>query len=289
MDYTRFTVSIWVVVLVAALAAAPDAGARDRRARAEAPTLVVVHSDNTPPLSFKGINSTPKGLVFDFWKAWSAQTGIHVTFVQTDWPTSLKMMREGTADVHGGLYYTRDRDAYLDFTIPLFRQVGTLFVRASLPIKAISDLRGRYVAVLEQGYSETWLREHHPELKRRPYKTSRQMVEAARAGEVDALLTEYATLVYQLGTTGQYKDFVSLEDMYEVPIKVAVAQGRSDLLAVVERGIRDMGEARCRKIYERWIIPDDALPGWLWPAAGVGLIALVIGLAAFFSGGRRLG
>lgn len=275
------------VVLVAVLMAAPVVHGRDLRAKAEMPTLVVVHSDNTPPLSFKGMNFTPKGLVLDFWKAWSVQTGIGVTVVQTDWPNSLRMMREGTADVHGGLYYTESRDAFLDFSIPILKQKATLFVRADLDITDISDLRGRYVGVLEQGYSQSWLREHYPELKRKPYKNSRHMVEGARAGEVDGLLTEYATLVYQLGSTGQSRDFVPLQSLYEETLKAAVAQGRADLLELVDQGIRDMGEEQRRKIYERWIIPDDALPGWLWPAAGAGLIALIIGLAAVFSGGLR--
>ena len=197
------------------------------------------------------------------------------------------MIRDGRADVHGGMYFTSARDEYLDFTVPLFSQDASLFVRASLGIKDIDGLADRYVAVLEKGYSESWLKEHYPELKRRPYKNSRLMVEGALAGEVDALLTEYTTIVYQLGATGHYSDFVPLTMTYARETRGAVAQGRSDLLEVVDRGIRDMGAEGRQKVLDRWIIPEDRLPSWLWPALGVGTLALFVGLGSVLAGGRR--
>ena len=234
-----------------------------------------------------GLDGAPKGLVVDFWEAWSATTGIEITLVQATWAETLKMMREGTADIHGGLYFTEDRDGFLDYSTPFFSQKATLFVRASLGIDDVKKLKGCCVAVLDQGYSHYWLARNHPEMICMPYKTSRDMIEAALSGEVEALLAEYTTLVYQLGATGQYKNFIPLAAMYERSMMGAVAHGRPDLLKVVNQGIRKMGEEGREKVFERWIIPENSLPGWLWPAAGVGLVALIASLAAVVTSGYR--
>lgn len=287
MDNTRFLVRTLLCCLAAIFLVATEAFTADRRADRKRSALVVVHSEDTPPLSFNGLDGAPKGVLFDFWTAWSATTGIPIRFVQTSWPDSLQMMRDGRADVHAGMYFTQERDEYLDFTVPLFSQEATLFVRASLGITDVAGLRGRTVAVLEKGFSESWLRKHHPELKRRPYKNSRQMVEGAMADEVDALLTEYTTMVYQLGATDQYKDFVPLATLYEREIRGATAQGKKALVGFLNRGIHDMGEEGRTKVLERWVVPEDRLPSWLWPALGVGALALLVSLGAVLAEGRR--
>ena len=286
MRYIRLLVKCWLIVACSPLLAGVPASAEEA-APFNGKPLVVVHSDNTPPLSFKGLDGSPKGVVVDFWNAWSAATGIDVSIVQANWPDTLQMMRDGTADVHGGLYFTDERDAFLDFSSPIFTQAVTLFVRSSLGIKTVAELGEREVAVLEQGYSAFWLARSHPELKQKPYKTSRAMVEAALACEVDAVLTEYTTLVYQLSATGQCSNFVPLAEMYERPVMGAVSQGRGDLLAIVEQGIRAVGTKKRQKLFERWIIREEGLPGWIWPAVGVGALALFVGLASVFAGGRR--
>lgn len=253
----------------------------------EGPPLIVVHSDNTPPLSFKGVNGAPKGFVIDFWNAWSVKTGIPITFVQTDWPGTLRMIREGKADIHGGLYFSDERDVFLDYTSPYFSQRATLFVRASLNIEDMSQLGDRAVAVLEQGYSEYWLRTKYPDLRRKPYVTSREMVQAALDGEVDALLTEYTTLIYQLGSTGYRDAFVPLATLYERSLHGAVAENNDNLLGILEEGIQAMSPEGREKIFSRWIVSEESLPAWVWPSVGIGMCALIIGVIAMSLAGRR--
>ncbi len=289
MSFIRFSAKALLVVLIVSLAGASVAHGRDRKARGDEASLVVVHSCSTPPFSFMGMDATPKGVVCDFWRAWAARVGVDVAFVQADWPTSLEMMRDGRADIHGGLFYLEERDRYLDYAQPLFPQKATLFVRASQSVRTVSELEARYVGVLDEGYSEYWLSRRYPQLRLRAYPTSLAMVQAALAGEVDALLTEQTTLVTQLGAVGKLDEFVPLVDMYERSIRGAVAEGRTDLLALLERGIRDMGAEERRKIFERWIIVEEAFPDWLLPAAVAGGVSLVIGLAAVGLGWRRPG
>jgi len=246
--------------------------------------LIVVHSNNTPPLSFVGLNNEPKGFVVDYWRTWSNKNGIPIKFVQTDWPGTLRMMRDGEADIHGGLYFNEERDEFLDYADSYFDQEAALFVRNSIGIKDISELGDRPVAVLDQGYSEFYLKEKYPELILKPYKTSKHMVAAAIAGEVDALLTESATLVYQFGTNAKINEFSPIGILYERPLRAAVAQGNTDLLRLVEKGMANLSTRDREHVFNRWIVVE-AYPGWLLPTIILGgvVVAALLWLFMFTS------
>lgn len=246
--------------------------------------LIVVHSNNTPPLSYLGLNHEPKGLVIDFWHAWSEVNGIPIKFVLTDWPGTLKMIREGKADIHGGLYYNDDRADFLDYAPAYFDMDAALFVRKSSLIKSVDDVGSHPVAVLDQGFSEFYLRKNYPEMILKPYKTSKHMAQAAVDGEVDALLTEYTTLIHQLGAQAQTDKFKPIATLYKHSLRPAVRKGNTELLEVVEDGMANMSSDRLEHVFSRWTIAKPGRSGWFVFGVGLGGAAVVImGLFLFLS------
>lgn len=241
--------------------------------------LRIVHSRETPPLSFIGLNGEPKGIVIDYWRAWSLRNKVPVEFILTDWPSTLTMMQNGEADVHGGLYYNVERDAFLDYAEPYFDLQAAIFVRNGLDIAQVEDIGKRPVAVLDAGYSEFFLRKNYPDLHLKRYKSSKEMVAAAVAGEVDALLTEFTTLVHQLGALAKINEFSPIKTLYSHSLRAAVAEGNDSLLTMVKRGEENLTEREKERVFSRWIIePPASFPWWTPLIVVVSLLIAAVGL-----------
>jgi ABC-type amino acid transport substrate-binding protein len=65
--------------------------------------LIVACERNYPPFTQLGVNGKANGLLIDLWRLWAKKTGNQVEFLMTDWPDTLKALKNGTADIHSGL------------------------------------------------------------------------------------------------------------------------------------------------------------------------------------------
>lgn len=250
----------------------------------EAP-LVVVHSNETPPLAFIGFNGEPKGVVVDYWKTWSHKNRIPIKIVLTEWPNTLAMIREGKADIHGGLYYNEERAKFLDYSEPYFTLEAAIFARKGLGIDSIADIGDRPVAVLDKGYSEFFLEKNYPAIRTKKYKSSKDMVQAAVAGEVDAMLTEYTTLVHQLGAVAKVNAFTPVAPLYSRSLRAAVAKGNTRLLERVKQGEAQLTDKDRDRVFSRWVIETSSNYPWWKIIAFIGF-ALVLAIFLFMRGRR---
>ena len=253
----------------------------------EGKPLVIVHVKTMAPLSFTGVNGELKGIIPDYWRVWSEKNGIPIEYVLKDWPETLQMIRDGKADLHGGLYFSDERDEFLDFAGSYIRLGASMFMQSSLGLTDMVEIGDRPVAVLDQGFSEYFLRKNYPELHLVPFKTSRLMIEAAVAGRVGGLLIEQATLFYLLGKLGKIKEFSSLGTLYERSLYAAVAKGNTDLLRVVEEGMDRLTTMDRERVFRRWVVADQPYPGWLFPSLAFGAAVLACIVLLLLVGGRR--
>lgn len=263
----------------AGLAAAPEwDGARP---------LVVVHSRNMPPLSFIGAYGEPKGLIVDYWELWSKVNDVPVKMVLTDWPETLRMVRDGEADVHGGMFYTKERAREFDFEEPFIDMDSAVAVRKGLPVRSIADLKDVPLGVLADGYASQYLKDAYPGIPQKPYKGTAQVVRAALRGEVDALLTERVTLVHLLGEAGKLDEFRMLDVAYKHGIRPVVAKGNRRMFELVKKGMEDIPGRALERTYGRWTIPAPSVPSWLIALASLALLILVGGVFFFLFQFRR--
>lgn len=241
--------------------------------------LVVVHSSRTPPLAYVGFNGEKKGLVVEYWRMWSRQNGIPIKIVLAEWAETLRMVRDGRADIHGGLYVTSERRQYLDFAPTYFDLNAAVFVKKGLGIDSMDGLGSREIGVLDKGYSEYYLKKHHPRQPRRSYASASAMAEDAIAGNLDAMLSECPTMTYLLGKYGRLQDFDMLKPLYTRPMHPAVVKGNDELLALVEGGMKRIPSKECERVFSRWTIPNS--PSSTWLKVILGFIVLLVGGLVF--------
>lgn len=231
--------------------------------RAKEKPLIVVHSGNTPPLSFVGLNGEMKGMVVEYWQLWSKRNDIPIKIVFADWPETLRMIRDGEADIHGGMYFSEGREKNFDFARAYFKLDAAIFVRKELGIESMDDIGTHPVGVLQKGYSEQFLMREYPELQRKSYASASHMMEAAISGDIDVMLCECATMTYLLGQRGENNNFIMLEPLYSRPVQPVVAKGNTALIDLVEKGMDNIPAKESERVFRRWTIPASTYGTWL--------------------------
>lgn len=274
-----------IVLAVALLLPAAGAAAGEGPWTTEHP-LVVVHSAQTPPMAYLGFNGEAKRLLVDYWRLWSKVNGVPIKVVLVDWPETLRMVRDGEADLHAGLFYSDERAQTLDFAPPFFNLDAALAVRAGLHIRSMDELGDRTLGVLDKGYSAYYVRSRYPELNRKEYSSAADLVAGAVAGEVDAMIIERITLVHLLGELGKLGEFRMQDVLYSQEVHPAVAKGKKALLELVERGMLAIPAKERERTFRRWTIPTGSATPWLSMLLGMA-VAVALGLVVFLLFQRR--
>lgn len=245
--------------------------------------IVVAQESDMPPMSFLEVNGQPKGYLIDLWRKWSAETGVPVRFHLVDWADTLTAVRDGKADVHGGLFFTDERDAYLDYSSSFFPSKGGFFVSKDSDVKDIFDLEGKKVGVINKSFYDTYMKRVHPTFQPVRIQTTAELAEMASRGEIEAFLGDYPTIMYQIGTTGKSGAFKVVDFVTEQRFHAAVAEGNTQLLHMVEQGLALIDEDERSSIFKRWIIGEDERSmGWLLPAIFISVLSLLIALIVPF-------
>lgn len=99
--------------------------------------VTVVYPEVMPPYTFLDDAGEAQGLAVDMLRLWSQKTGVAIRWVSAPWEEGLQLMREGKVDIHASLYYTEERDAFLDYATIVAPSAGGIFFH-----KSILDVNG---------------------------------------------------------------------------------------------------------------------------------------------------
>ncbi|MFC1716294.1 transporter substrate-binding domain-containing protein, partial [Candidatus Poribacteria bacterium] len=106
------------------------------------------------PFFFEGADGRPRGILVDIWDLWSRKTGVPVSFLTLPWAETLTQVRDGKVDINAGVFYTTERDTYLDFSQPFFDLATHLFYHTTdKPLTGIDNLVGIRVGLVTEDFS----------------------------------------------------------------------------------------------------------------------------------------
>lgn len=248
--------------------------------------IVVVHDDNMAPLSFFGLNRQPKGFIIDFWRKWSAETGVPVSFRLMNWKAGLEFMRSNEKAVHGGLFKTDERLKYLSYSEEIYPIRTAMFVLKESTLKNIDDLAGQDVGTLDGGAADEYMRTTYPNVRLKPFAGVKQVVEALVKGEVAAVVMDYPTIMYLAGTIGVSKRIAARQMLYKNYLRAAVTKGNDELLNLVARGFDRIDSKEREHILHRWFVTDSSSSNTLKIVVGLSVLGLVVALGGLFFAGR---
>ncbi|HAS62198.1 MAG TPA: sensor domain-containing diguanylate cyclase [Vibrio sp.] len=241
--------------------------------------LVIANSKAWKPFSFINEEGEADGILTDYWREYSRVTGTPVEFMLLDWNASLDAVKEGRADIHGGLLWSRERDSYLDYSQPIMTIETQLFVRQQLLNTDVSELlSGNQPFVLgavEGGFEYSYAQDNYPQLSIKTYVNNSDMVKGAFNGEIDGFVADRQVANFYFHSTKAARHFISVKHLYSGELKPAAKQGQSKLLASLADGMHNVSNESKQKIFSRWMYIETVYPNYFVPVVTVFLVIAV--------------
>jgi ABC-type amino acid transport substrate-binding protein/CheY-like chemotaxis protein/HPt (histidine-containing phosphotransfer) domain-containing protein/two-component sensor histidine kinase len=217
--------------------------------------ITIVYNIGTPPLKFTDEQGDAAGLLIDLWRLWGEKSGVEVEFKAAPWDETLRMVREGEADLHAGLFFKDERDHYLDFTAPLLEMEYFIFSHHTLfGIEKLGDLRGFKVGV-PKGFTHEFVKEHLPQAALGVYPDFQRLYQAAHAGDVRVFVSPIINYQYYLHHNGEGQAFRynHNQPLYAHIYRGAVREGNAKLLKLIDEGLAAITPEERAAVERKWL------------------------------------
>lgn len=219
------------------------------------PLRIAASIDNMP-FHFADAKGKAVGMFVDLWQLWSQKTGLPVEFVPVPWARSLEMVKTGEADIHAGCFFSVQRDAYLDYGAELRDcQTHFFFHESIYGLKALTDLKGFEIGVLDQDYAVEFVRREMPGAALKIYPSHQALFKGIKAGEVKVFICDTPTAIFFLTREGLISAFRyhPSRPLYRKPFFSAVQEGNHDLIRQINQGMAAIGQEERSRIERKWM------------------------------------
>ena len=223
---------------------------------AAADPITIAYCEDCPPFQYADESGRPAGLLIDYWRLWSEKTGIEVRFKSSSWGQSLEMVKNGQADAHAGLFYSRERDEFLLFSTPLGRTDTHLFYHKTLTgPHDLQEILPYRLGLISGDLVESWLKDHAPHASLVPFQSYDELMGALRKGEIKIFAADTLTGLFHLRQSGLSQNFKhdSSRPLYKRVWFTAVAEGWNDLIQIINRGLSQISEPERLHIRRIWV------------------------------------
>lgn len=239
--------------------------------------LTVACSRSWIPYSYADENGEPKGMLVDFWRAFGEEQNVKINFLLTTWSDTLENIKNSKADIHSGLFKSKERATYMDFAkeLPIILSEN-LFVSKDIDVENLDELENNYLGAVKNGYESAFISEHYPKIKLAFYASSQEMIEEATYGQVDAFVSDYAVGVYYLNKYNGKEDFKSVSTFFTKHLYIGVKKGDRELARFISKGVSKMSKDDINRIISKWALQVGVLPDGFMTAIFGGFISLFI-------------
>lgn len=225
----------------------------------ENPRVTVGGSPDWTPFNFADNEGNYQGVAHDYLRLIAKKTGLSLDISIAPWAENLQKAKKGEIDLLGAVYYTEDRERYLNFSRPYFEVLDYFFIRDDVDALIFNDLNGMRVAVPE-GYAHIgFLEKNFPKIEIVRVATFGAAIDAVLEGRAELLYDTYGSLIYTFEKKGintiiPFKSTARFGDKY---IHIATAKGKPELASIVQKGLDAITEVEQREISRRWLGSRD--------------------------------
>jgi len=219
-------------------------------------TIKIVYNTGTPPLKFTDVNNKPNGMFIEIWKLWAQKNNLQIEFIESSWEETLQMIKDGRADIHAGIYYTKERSEFLDYSEkPFFTNKKYFFYDSNISeIFKIEDLKP-YVIGVDNGYPVTYMKNEHPDFYWVEYESADSVNKAFFNNKFKVVLSSLSSFYYYLKKNNldennfKYSNatYAFSKDYYG-----AVKKGNKELLTLINKGFEKISDEELSSIELKW-------------------------------------
>jgi len=216
--------------------------------------IVISVSRFYEPFSMLTPDGRPAGFLIDFWGLWSQKTGIDISFKFGNWQKTLDDLKDGQSDIHSGLFKTKERKEWIEFSEPIYPIASKLyFYNKNKPIGFIG-LEGKKLGVIKGSYQENLVLKKYPNIKTVSFSNTLEVMNALLKDRIYATFgesPEIELLAKRLGILGKlnvYSKFLSVESMH-----AGIAKEKKELYQKVALGISQISKDEIIELEKLWI------------------------------------
>jgi polar amino acid transport system substrate-binding protein len=259
MKFPKLMIFILVCISLVANRPAPASPTTEPKASVE-PTLkkvVIAVSTDTMPFHFSDARGRPSGIIVELWRLWSSKTGIAIEFRSAPRKDTIAMVRDGHADVHGGLNFNPESDRYFDFGEPFTRSDSFFFFHNQIyGLNTVGDLIPYRIGIVRDAQEAAILESALAGATLVEYNNHEALYDAVKRGDirvfadVEQMARHFLT---QRGIAHEYR-YNPENPLDKNAFYPAVVDG-NPILAVIQKGFEQISVQERAEIERRWISP----------------------------------
>ncbi len=227
-----------------------------------------------PLLDIRG--GRPQGVFVDILEAVARDEGWDLEYRIGTWAESYAAATAGTVDLLAAVAYTPERERLLEFSMNVFVESGTLYVKNNSTIATPFDLEGRRIGVLSGAVVtrqfEVFLESYGVRYTLVPFADYEAVLHGVSGGEVDAGICPLS-----LGSALSSRMPVTRTSIFFSPVGITFVAPRRDgegLIAALDRRLEAMKRDPSSVYYaslRRWSLQGrpDLIPEWMRVPLGV--------------------
>ena len=209
------------------------------------------------PFSFLLPDGEPTGLYVDFWKLWSQENNIKITFLPLNFDESIEAIKNGQADFHAGLFSSEERSQWAVFSLPIHRvDSGVYFRNRNTTPPKLSEMTSHRVSVEANIFQEDYLREHYPHLNIVTFTDPQQAINDLLNQKIDAIFSEIPYLDAQIAKIGVRGVFTIGESKVATnEVHALLLKKNAHFLKPINKGINNIPVDKIIRLEKQWL-PD---------------------------------
>lgn len=219
--------------------------------------VTIVLPTNWKPFSFVNETGEHVGYLPDLWKAWAARAELPHTIKFQDTAEALETMQNREADVFGGLYFSDEREEYLDFADSLYSATTVLGVMDSGSVDCSNAMSRGVIAVVDGSRFAQAFSGKYPEGTAKGYFDAQSAVVAFLDGNVDGVAVEYTPLIKAVREQGKADRLEICRTVYYDEIYAAVQKDEEELLKLVNEAFDAIAPEEWAQIEARWFEKEE--------------------------------
>lgn len=245
-----------VVALAPGLARAIDLTPEERAYVRSHPSIPMCVDPDWAPFESVDEQGVHRGIAADLVRLVVSRVGLTVELVRTrDWAESLAAARDGRCKILSFLNQTAQRDAWLNFTSPVFVDPNVFITRESHGFIAnLADYGGQTIVFPVGTAMEEMVRRDYPALKVVVVETEDAALAMVSTGRADMTMRSLIVAAHTIKTQGLFNLKIAGKfSNYANRLRIGVAKDDPVLRDILDKGVVSIGRAETEEIVNRHV------------------------------------
>jgi ABC-type amino acid transport substrate-binding protein len=213
---------------------------------------LTVGSDIPYPPFEQGQSGNYTGFDIELMEAIGERIGRKPEFQDTSFETIFRDVQQGKFNaVISAATITDEREKAVDFSNPYYLSEQALLVKEGSSLKSLEELEGKTVGVQQGTTGQELAKEEIGGAEIRPFPEGPDAVNALKSGVVEGVVIDAPVAQNAVEKSGgvELAEKIPTEEDYGI----AVAQGESELLDEINKGLKEVEEdGTYTKIFKKW-------------------------------------